>query len=126
MIVVSDTSSLNYLVLIGEDRILPALFDRDIAPPAVIAELSRAKAPAAVSLWANNPPGWLEVRRPTSIPGSRGLGPGESEAIALAIELNADMLLIDERDGTAEAKRFGLNVTGMLGVLEMAAQRELL
>jgi hypothetical protein len=60
MIVVSDTSPLNYLILIGQDHILPALFGQVFAPPAVVAELKRSKAPTLVSTWADNPPAWLE------------------------------------------------------------------
>jgi predicted nucleic acid-binding protein len=51
------------------------------------------------------------------------LGPGESQAIALALEINADALFIDERDGTKAARKLGLFATGTLGVLEMAAKR---
>jgi predicted nucleic acid-binding protein len=59
VIVVCDTSPLNYLVLIGHEHVLPALFDQVVAPPAVIMELQRAKAPDAVRAWANNLPAWL-------------------------------------------------------------------
>lgn len=48
MIVVSDTSPLNYLVLIGADDVLPALFGQVLAPPAVLDEMQHAKAPAQV------------------------------------------------------------------------------
>jgi hypothetical protein len=42
---------------------------------------------------------------------------GEAEAIALAIELQADWTLLDEREGRKVAKSLGLNVTGILGIL---------
>ena len=51
MIVVSNTSPLNFLVLIGTAAVLPALFDRVVAPPAVIEELQAAGAPDAVKAW---------------------------------------------------------------------------
>ncbi len=126
MIVVSDTSALNYLVLIGQDHVLPTLFNRVVTSPAVLAELKRVKAPIEVRAWANNCPAWLEVRLPGSLIPDAGLGPGEIEAISLALELQADLLLMDERDGTAEARRRGLVVTGTLGVIELAAEAHLL
>ena len=84
MIVVSDTSPLNYLVLIGADQVLPWLFGRVLTPPEVLAEMQHAKAPPHVSASAQNPPAWLEVRSPQQTPKFPGLGPGESAAIALA------------------------------------------
>jgi len=54
------------------------------------------------------------------IPGQ--LDPGESEAIALAVEVDADILLIDEQTGRQEAVRRGLKVAGTLSVLDEAEQ----
>ena len=54
------------------------------------------------------------------------LDPGESEAIALALDINADLLLIDERRGRAEANRLCIRITGLLGVLVEAKQRSLI
>jgi len=54
------------------------------------------------------------------------LGAGEQEAILLAHELRADVLLIDEEDGRQAARSRALTVTGTLGILERAAERGLL
>lgn len=123
MIVVSDTSPLNYLVLVEADRFLPDLFGQVVAPSAVLTEMQHLRVPAKVKAWAANPPAWLQILTPAAyIPFDR-LGPGESEAIALAQQLNAAVLLIDERDGSAVAKQLGLTVAGTLGVLELAAEK---
>ena len=126
MIVVSDTSPLNYLVLIGHADVLPALFGCVLAPPAVIAELRHGATPAAVQTWAAAPPAWLEIRAPEAVVPQMRLGPGEAEAISLAQELHADAVLIDERKAVTMAEQLGLFVTGTLGVLEIAAEKGLI
>jgi hypothetical protein len=68
MPVVSNTSPLNYLVLIGEIEILPALHHHVVIPVAVSEELHDPATPDAVRGWIENPPGWLEIRRPTEKP----------------------------------------------------------
>jgi predicted nucleic acid-binding protein len=65
MIVVSDTTPLNYLILIDSVHVLPALFGQVYAPPAVIAELSHSRTPGPVRGWVASPPGWLTVQDPT-------------------------------------------------------------
>jgi predicted nucleic acid-binding protein len=126
MIVVSDTSPLNYLVLIQHADVLPRLFGRVLAPPAVVDELRHPGTPAVVRAWAAALPAWLELRAPLSIDPDLRLGPGEAEAISLARELRADAVLIDERKGLIVARQFGLFVTGTLGVLEIAAEKGLI
>jgi len=126
MIVVADTSPLNYLVLIRHQDVLPSLFGRVLTAPAVIAELRHPGTPAAVRSWATTPPPWLEVRAPASIDPDLGLGPGEAEAISLARELKADVVLIDERKALTVARECGLFVTGTLGVLAIAAEKGLI
>jgi predicted nucleic acid-binding protein len=88
----------------------------------VLVELKHPFAPKPVQDWAANTPAWVEVANPKSsfIPGQ--LDPGESEAIALAVEVDADILLIDEQTGRQEAVRRGLKVAGTLSVLDEAEQ----
>jgi predicted nucleic acid-binding protein len=88
----------------------------------VLVELKHPLAPKPVQDWAANLPGWVEVVNPKSslIPGQ--LDPGESEAIALAVEVHADFLLVDEQAGRREAVRRGLRVAGTLSVLDEAEQ----
>jgi predicted nucleic acid-binding protein len=54
------------------------------------------------------------------------LDAGEEDAISLAIEIHADLLLMDDEEGVIAARAKGLEVTGTLGVLSRAAQRRLL
>lgn len=81
MLVISDTSPLSALLLAGRDALLKQIFDRVVIPPAVEKELLRAHAAL---------PAWIEILSPPDIPLSvseAGLDPGETEAIALALEL---------------------------------------
>jgi predicted nucleic acid-binding protein len=129
MLVVADTSPINYLVLIEQTTVLPVLYTRVLIPPAVVRELRDAEAPEPVRAWTADLPTWCEVRRPTAQVETEALahlGAGEREAIALAQELRADLLLIDEADGRRVALSRGLTVTGTLGVLERAAERGLI
>jgi len=127
-LVIADTSPINYLLLIGHIDILPALFDRVILPAAVWGELKHPKAPPVVRSWVAAPPPWVDVR--PSIPfqdtSLEALDAGEGAAIAPAIELHADLLLMDDEEGVIAARQRGLDVTGTLGVLSRAGQRHLL
>ncbi len=128
MTVVTDTTPLNYLVLIGQVDILPQLFTRVLVPEAVMVELRHPQAPTPIRNWAFNPlPQWLEIREPRTLESAlEFLGSGERAAIALALETNADALLIDERAGRREAERRRLRIVGTLAVLEEAGHRGLL
>ncbi len=102
MIVVSDTTPLNYFILIESAHVLPALFGQVYAPAAVIGELAHPHSPEPVRRWLDSLPEWLIVREPTRIDPSLRLGPGEAAAIALAEELKADWVLLDKRRGSRQ------------------------
>lgn len=79
-------------------------------------------------VWIADPPSWVDVRSVASETVeaiTEDLDPGERAAIALAETLHADLLLIDDAAGRAEAKRRHLRVTGTLGVLRAGAERGL-
>ncbi len=122
-VIVSDTTPLNYLVLIEAVDILPRLYGRVLIPPAVREELNQPSTPQAVRAWLARPPSWLAVVNPTLSPDPAlsHLDLGEAQAIALALEHQADLLLADERDAAIAARERGLAVTGTLGVLDRAA-----
>jgi|HubBroStandDraft_4_1064222.scaffolds.fasta_scaffold119462_2 predicted nucleic acid-binding protein len=120
-VIVSDTSPIRYLVLIGEASLLEQLYGRILIPLAVYAELQQPQTPDVVRAWAQAVPAWVEVIAEsapvTTDSVSSALDSGERAAIALALDLKADLLLMDERAGAREARRLGLTVTGTLGVL---------
>ena len=126
--VVADTGPLNYLLLIGHIDVVPQLFSRVCIPAAVREELSDPVAPAPVRAWIAAPPGWLSIMpAPAHVdPALAALDDGEQAAIALASATNADLLLMDDRDGVAVARARGVEVTGTLGVLDRAALRGLI
>ncbi|HWE85182.1 MAG TPA: hypothetical protein VG267_09570 [Terracidiphilus sp.] len=124
MIVVADTSPLNYLIQIDCDHLLPRLFGRILVPNGVMDELAHTAAPPKVKAWLIQPPAWIDVNVVQLVPDPRLaiLGRGEREAIQLAETQNAHLLLIDERKGRQEAMRRGLKTTGTLGVLISAGE----
>lgn len=127
-LVVADAGPLHYLVLTGDIELLPRLFEKILAPERVRDELAHAEAPEAVRAWIAVPPPWLEIR---PVEAGRGaddletLDAGERDVIALATAAKADLLLMDDRDGVAAARRRGFAVTGALGLLDLAARRGL-
>lgn len=126
MTVVSNTSPLNYLVLIDHQEILPALFGHVLIPDAVWHELRSPAAPQPVKAFLETWPSWLECRIVSQAPQDlQQLDPGEREAIALAQSVGASLVLLDEKKGRRAARDLGFVVTGTLGVLDLAARRGL-
>jgi predicted nucleic acid-binding protein len=126
--VVSDTSPLNYLILIGQINVLPTLYGRVFIPQSVYDELGALEAPEAVREWRAKLPDWIEVpsEQPTPDIGLSHLHAGERDAIFLALKIQADALIIDERRGREEAEKRGLKVIGTLGIIVAAHERGLL
>ena len=77
-----------------------------------MAELLHPFAPTSVRDWSRSRPAWVEVRNPKGSLVLEQLDLGESEAIMLATEIHADVMLIDEQAGREEAIRRGLKVAG--------------
>lgn len=129
MIVVADSSPLRYLIVIGQQDLLPTLFGAAWIPSVVLHELSAGSTPAVVRDFVASPPAWLQVRdpAPASIDAiSPDLEPGERAALALARDLHADLVLIDDAAGRREAVSLHLRMTGTIGVLRLAAERGLI
>ena len=118
MIVVSDTSPITALLAIGQQELLHELFKDVIIPPAVHHELLRSHS--ALPPWLREV-GIQDSAHVTRLQESLDLG--ESEAIVLAEEMHADLLLIDERKGRRVAQSEGVHIIGLLGVVLLAKQR---
>lgn len=113
MIVVADSSALISLQKIGHLELLRALFADVVVPAAVSREVS-----PRMSL-----PPWIQVRTPTArhhLDFPDQFGPGECEAIALAVELHAFRLVVDELAARRFAARLGIGIVGTAGVLGLA------
>lgn len=128
MIVVSDTGPLRYLVELQAIDLLPQLYGPGalVTTPEVIRELCLPHFPSAVRQWASALPAWLRVESPHHLHFLDQLDQGEASALSLAREQSADLVLIDERDGTSVARELGLNVYGTLGILALAGARGLI
>lgn len=125
MIVVSNTSPLINLAWIGRLNLLNDLFQRILIPQAVWDETvgvgrGRPGAPeTAAAVWIER----RQVENTNLVLALRqDLDVGEAEAIALAVEQSADLLIMDERLGREVAERFGIRPIGTIGVL-VAAKR---
>lgn len=125
MIVIADTSPLNYLIRLGHSDLLREIYGRVLVPSAVLMEMKHPEAPPEVRAWACQPPAWLEEIQVQKVDATipAGLGIGEREAISLALEIRADLLLIDERAGPQEAEARNIAVAGTLAVLLQADLR---
>lgn len=122
MVVVSNTSPLLNLEIIGHLDLLRQQFGQVLIPRAVLDELKiETNFPGAQEIGQALSSGWVIRQEVADINLVRvlkhDLDDGESEAIALAIQQNADILLMDEHDGRAMAKDMGVSVIGVLGIL---------
>jgi predicted nucleic acid-binding protein len=122
-VVVADTTPLNYLIVIDRADILASLFGEVLIPGAVLEELRHPKAPAAVSRWLQQLPGWLRVTPARQMDETMQLGKGENEAISLALERHVKVVLMDERLGRGAAEARGLIPVGTLNLIDLADEQ---
>lgn len=119
MIVVSDASPLAALSYIRQIDLLPQLHGRVLAPEAVWQELLAGRQHPGRNAVIQAT--WIEQRAVQNqqlvLSLQKDLDRGEAEAIALALETEADLLIIDERLGRRTAQHLGLNIIGVIGVL---------
>lgn len=129
MIVVSDTSVIINLCLVGQEALLTALFGTVLAPPAVRSEFQRLVDVDARFLGLAFP-SFIQVTPATKsvsiVMLNQRLDPGERDALSLAVERGADAVLMDERAGRSAAAELGVPCVGILGILLQAKANGLL
>lgn len=124
--VVSNTTPLITLGEIGLMDVLRQLYSEVWIPESVLGEYSRGREahperPDLLTLvWIRVQPVAAHAQLPAS------LDVGERDAIALALAVKASRILLDERAARAAATRFGLTITGSVGVLLAAKRRGLI
>ena len=129
MIIVSDTSPIINLATIGHLELLQQLYNKIVIPQAIYNEivLVGAGLPGAHEVQTYS---WIITQ---TVPDpllvkvlETELDSGEAEALALAVAIKADLLLIDERLGRSVATRLGLKFIGLLGILIAAKHKHLI
>jgi predicted nucleic acid-binding protein len=129
VIIVSDTSPINNLAAINQLHLLHQLYGTVLIPEAVYRELTDPKFPVAGATEVQTFE-WIQTRavsdRTLVEALSNELDVGEAEAIALAVEIQAEQVLIDERRGRLVASRLNLRYTGILGILVEAKNKGLI
>ncbi|GAP99627.1 DUF3368 domain-containing protein [Leptolyngbya sp. NIES-2104] len=129
MIIVSDTSAIGNLAIVNHLWLLQSIYGKVLIPDVVAQELSNASRPEIQAVLSLD---WIETKAivnlamANTLQQDQKLDPGESHAIVLALEQQADELLIDERRGRQEAAKLGIPIIGILGVLLVAKQRQLI
>ncbi len=128
IVVVSDTSPVRCLVHLKRLDLLATLFGKVLIPPEVVEELADPKG-AFAPIDARSL-GSLTIQAPHNLEWVQShfaaLHRGETAALALAVEVNAAAILIDDAAGRAAAQRAGIQPVGLIGVLIRAKQRNLI
>ena len=129
MIIVSDTSPINNLAAINHLHLLHQLYGTVLIPESVYRELTDPNFPVAGATEVQTFD-WIQTcavsdRTLVEVLNNE-LDIGEAEAIALAVEMQAEQVLIDERRGRLVASRLNLRYTGVLGLLVEAKSQGLI
>ncbi|WP_411813200.1 DUF3368 domain-containing protein [Chlorogloeopsis sp. ULAP02] len=129
MIIVSNTSPISNLAKVGQLSLMQQIYGRVLIPCAVHEELLDERAGETVITVVQSAT-WMEIQ---SVQNRKlvdelrtRVNIGEAEAIALAVEVEANRLLIDERLGRQAATDLGLKITGVLGILLLAKHHKLI
>lgn len=109
---------------------MKALFQEIYIPEAVYDELTRQGDHIPGSKEVRSLP-WIKIKKVDNYEHyarafSMKLDPGETQAIGLALHMNADYLIIDEMNGRGEAVKLGIKTVGMLGIFLRAKEKGLI
>jgi predicted nucleic acid-binding protein len=114
-IIISDTSSLIALTNIGELELLKKVYEEVIITPDIAEE------------YGLEIPDWIRIEQIKDIQKFKllnlELDKGESSGITLALENEASLLIIDEKKGRGIAKKLGIKITGILGMMIRAKEK---
>jgi len=124
MILIADSSALVALSIINKLDVLEKLFGKVYVPRAVYDEVIQENKAESYKLRSYCKEKVLDIKSSVNLNISLGLG--ESEAIVLYSEKNADFLLCDDKKAKKFAQSFGLNVIGSLGILLKAKEKGLI
>lgn len=116
---ICDTSPLQYLHQLGLLDVLSELAEQVRVPPAVVEELAEGRA-QGVNLPSPQKHAWITIQLPDSAPALllvTDLGPGEREVLALALESDDCVAVLDDKVARRSARRLDLQFTGTLGLL---------
>jgi len=128
MTVISNTSPITNLTGIGKIDLLQQLYGTVTIPQGVYQEIVGIGkvVPGVLEVQSLS---WIIVCSVNDLSRvatfRRTLDPGEAEAIALAQEQDAELLIIDEKPGRTFARQLGINIIGVLGVLLEAKSKGL-
>ena len=128
-IIVSDTSCIGYLIQINCLNLLQIIYGDIIIPTAVNEEILQLENKGhALSEYQSAE--WIKIYPAADLSNVKEykniLDKGELEAISIAIELKADLLIIDEKLGRIVAKTIGFEITGLVGILITAKNKGLI
>ncbi|HZW69727.1 MAG TPA: DUF3368 domain-containing protein [Hanamia sp.] len=128
-IIVSDTSCIGYLIQINLLHLLQTLYGEIIIPAAVNDEILQLENKGPILSEFKNAD-WIKIYSTHNLSNVNKykniLDRGELEAISIAIELQADLLIIDEKLGRIVAKTIGFDITGLVGILITAKNKNLI
>ena len=128
-VIVSDTSCIGYLIQVNLLNLLQIIYGEIIIPDAVNEEIFQLEN-RGYNLTEFKNADWIKICHTNNLSNVNDykyiLDKGELEAISLAIELKADLLIIDEKLGRIVATNIGFDITGLVGILITAKNKNLI